>query len=200
MLSCITLVSYTIDGLEIVRSEEITTNKIPLHFNQCQGLNRSVLRKAHIIANLRIANLHYPFFLGYFRYLNETAFLPENGGRPSVSHIGILLTDGNSHSPALSIKYADMAKASGITIFGIAIGRNIRISEIKNISSGADYVFNVTSFSGLDSIKHALLHKTCQGKFTSPSLLHGLSSDVTKGQFGVWLFFTFSVILWLRRD
>ena len=83
--------------------------------------------------------------------------------------MGIVMTDGESRDPQDTAVQGQLAKDAGIFMFAIGIGLNINKNELGSIANepAADYVFTVTDFSALNSIKTKLSYKTCEGRSIS---------------------------------
>lgn len=69
------------------------------------------------------------------RYVRETMFSSANGDRTSASNIVLLITDGASREPQLTIDEARKTRASGVDIIALGIGKWIRKSEIQMMAS-----------------------------------------------------------------
>ena len=89
------------------------------------------------------------------RALRETQnemFNENNGARPGVTKLVILLTDGSqtkdtgAEDPAA---IAEELRNSGIVVLVIGIGSGVNPSELDKIAGGADNSFNAASFDEL---------------------------------------------------
>ncbi|KAL3865706.1 hypothetical protein ACJMK2_043068 [Sinanodonta woodiana] len=97
------------------------------------------------------------------QYVRDTMFLDVNGGRLGVAKIMIVITDGyssNTHSTAME---ASMAHSQGITMFSIGVGSGVKTIELKAMASkpSEKYVFKVSDYSALDSIRNSLTETAC---------------------------------------
>ena len=100
------------------------------------------------------------------RLAQQKMFTVENGARPELPNIIILLTDGSqtvaqgSEDPAT---IADELRVAGITIVVVGIGSLVDPSELLRIGSSQDYVYNAASFNDLVSTQfvHSVTNKTC---------------------------------------
>lgn len=80
--------------------------------------------------------------------------------REGIPRVIIILTDGLHNMDGNPIASADIARAQGTTILGIAVG-SVDISELIDISGGPENVITVGSFDGLAVILDILLNNTC---------------------------------------
>lgn len=96
------------------------------------------------------------------RFVRKYGFTGRNK-REGVAQIAIVMTDGLSRKPNQTKYEATKARKSGIYMFAIGIGSGAEVKELMNIGSepSEDYVFHVTNFGALDSIKDILATKTC---------------------------------------
>lgn len=100
--------------------------------------------------------------------------------RENIPRVIIVLTDGLHNMDGNPIASADIARAQGTSILGIAVG-SVDITELIDISGGAGNVITVGSFDGLDVILDILLNNTCAivtlpGGSTPPT---AVSADAT---------------------
>ncbi|XP_042588220.1 integrin alpha-2 [Cyprinus carpio] len=93
----------------------------------------------------------------------QTAFLPENGGRPGATKVLVVVTDGESTDGHKGQEVIERCKRDGIVRFGIAIlkpSADIQkfIKEIELIASTPteNYMFNVSSEQALINIAGTL--------------------------------------------
>ncbi|KAK9968054.1 hypothetical protein ABG768_002402 [Culter alburnus] len=93
----------------------------------------------------------------------QTAFLPENGGRPGATKVLVVVTDGESSDGHRGQEVIERFDREGIIRFGIAIlkkSANIQkfIEEIELIASTPteNYMFNVSSEEALINIAGTL--------------------------------------------
>ncbi|XP_019627188.1 PREDICTED: collagen alpha-3(VI) chain-like [Branchiostoma belcheri] len=94
------------------------------------------------------------------RYLANNAFSTKNGARAGVSKMAIVVTDGQSADDV--VRPALNAGKEGIVLYAVGIGGEVDYQELRDIASSADKVFNVTDFSGLQSIGNTLPDQVCQ--------------------------------------
>ena len=93
-------------------------------------------------------------------------FTRRHGGRDDVPHVVVVLTDGKSQDYDATSAAARAARLAGINTFAIGVGDGVDRKELTNIASepSDDFVFQVTDFEALDSIKNQLADKACHGK------------------------------------
>ncbi|CAI9721272.1 type VI, alpha [Octopus vulgaris] len=97
------------------------------------------------------------------RYIRTISLLPQNGNRPNIPNIVIVVTDGKSNVPASTASEAMKLKKLA-TVFSIGIGSQALYRELKDISTDpdADHVFTVSNFKALEKIRAALAVRTCE--------------------------------------
>ncbi|XP_016339007.1 integrin alpha-2-like [Sinocyclocheilus anshuiensis] len=95
--------------------------------------------------------------------VRQTAFLPENGGRPGATKVLVVVTDGESADGYKGQEVIERCNRDGIIRFGIAIlkqSANIQkfLEEIELIASAPteNYMFNVSSEQALINIAGTL--------------------------------------------
>uniref|UniRef100_A0A8C1WH47 Integrin subunit alpha 2 n=1 Tax=Cyprinus carpio TaxID=7962 RepID=A0A8C1WH47_CYPCA len=95
--------------------------------------------------------------------VRQTAFLPENGGRPGATKVLVVVTDGESTDGHKGQEVIERCKRDGIVRFGIAILKQSAdiqkfIKEIELIASTPteNYMFNVSSEQALINIAGTL--------------------------------------------
>ena len=88
------------------------------------------------------------------RLTQKELFSIPNGGRPGVTKVLIVLTDGSQTKDAGAEDPGDVAdeiRKSGINILTVGIGKGVNKTELAHISGGADKVFSAASFDQLIS-------------------------------------------------
>ncbi|XP_071132969.1 collagen alpha-1(XII) chain-like [Mytilus edulis] len=97
---------------------------------------------------------------GLERIRNEYFKAANGGGRPSVTRVIIVLTDGVSSDKPIPI--ANKLKSEKVYIFGVGVGNGINLNEISKIASGPDYVNLVDDFLGLKTtVVQKIAEKIC---------------------------------------
>lgn len=102
---------------------------------------------------------------GGLNTMRTVMFTAENGDRPSVANIAILLTDGVSNVNAYdTIPEAVKARDAGIHIYAIGIGLT-DTTELSQISSLPvdENMFIVTDFNELSNLKERIFDQYCPG-------------------------------------
>ncbi|WAR10991.1 MATN1-like protein [Mya arenaria] len=89
-------------------------------------------------------------------------------GRPDAPEMIVVITDGRSASPRNTIIQAGIAKAQGITMISIGVGKDIFSEELRQIASGPNYVSEVADFKGLENIVNVLRNLICTS-ITTPA-------------------------------
>lgn len=89
--------------------------------------------------------------------LAQAQFVTRRAGIPRVI---IVLTDGRHNQAGNPVAQADIARAAGTAIFGIAVG-DVDFNELIDIAGGEQRVFLVSGFQGLPVILDILLNSTC---------------------------------------
>ena len=86
------------------------------------------------------------------RLAQKELFIEENGGRPDVNKILVLLTDGSqTQDPDAEDpnEIADELREAGITILAIGVGPGINEKELNEIAGGGYNAFTASSFKEL---------------------------------------------------
>ena len=90
--------------------------------------------------------------------LAQDQFITRRAGIPRVI---VVLTDGRHNEAGNPVASADISRAAGTAVFGIAVG-DVDFSELVDIAGGdANNVITVSSFNGLSTILDILLNSTC---------------------------------------
>lgn len=103
------------------------------------------------------------------RTMHYDMFTTENGDRPSVPNIVIIVTDGVSNiNSRRTIPEAETARDDGITIYALGIGL-LETKELKGISSLPleEHLFTVEDFTELGELEKSLFSSLCQQGNTS---------------------------------
>ncbi|XP_060073229.1 collagen alpha-4(VI) chain-like [Ylistrum balloti] len=96
------------------------------------------------------------------RFIRTYGFTEENA-RENAIKIAIILTDGISRDPIATKQESVLSRADGIKLFAIGIGTDIDKTELKRIANDPDdkYVFHVSSFAALASIRSTVAVSAC---------------------------------------
>lgn len=87
---------------------------------------------------------------------------PEGTSRPNIPRFVVLLTDGMSLDPKVTVKEAELLKQKGVFITVVAIGRSVNRRELINIASSRRNVITVASFAYLKRIVLITKQKVCE--------------------------------------
>nr|KAG5708598.1 hypothetical protein BaRGS_033019 [Batillaria attramentaria] len=98
------------------------------------------------------------------QFVDKELFLPENGARPDVARVVVVITDGESRKAQETLEAARALRDHGATIFAIGVGSKIDVQELRAMASepSSEFVYEVTNFAALSSIKSELVIKTCK--------------------------------------
>ena len=112
---------------------------------------------------------------GALQVMRTEQFTSENGDRPNVPNVAIVVTDGRSTVDAdQTLPQARAARDDGIQMFAVGITSDIDIYEVRGISSepqllGESY-FTSTDFTNLNDIVDNLLNNACTDAQTSVAM------------------------------
>ena len=81
--------------------------------------------------------------------------------RADVPKIAVVLTDGQSNHPEVTMEQARLAHQEGVTVFAIGVGRKILKEELLALASREEYAFEVETHDALKTIRSMLVTKTC---------------------------------------
>ncbi|GAB1606719.1 cartilage matrix protein-like [Argonauta hians] len=95
--------------------------------------------------------------------LAEKMFTPQNGARSQVTHLAIILTDGNSQNHRKTLAAAYRAHQTNVKVFALAIGEFTNLEEIKGIASMPKEVYfkHTASYDTLKGIMRTIYDRTC---------------------------------------
>jgi len=137
--------------------------------------------RAHIIfyltnftdaSSLRVAVLATPFLdqntntSGGIYVGHKILLSPANGGTPGGLQTLVVVTDGvSTYDHNLTIPYANEAKAAGINIVVVGVGKLTDPNELKAMASqkgDSALVFNAGDFDSMTSLKDPVAQSICQ--------------------------------------
>ena len=101
-----------------------------------------------------------------FRVMRTKMFTIENGDRPEIKNIGIIITDGVSNIEHYeTVPQAHLAQDAGIHIYAIGVGL-AETTELERISSSPseENTFVVQNFDELDVLMYKVFEQFCPGK------------------------------------
>ncbi|XP_076443569.1 uncharacterized protein LOC143282028 isoform X2 [Babylonia areolata] len=83
--------------------------------------------------------------------------------RPDITKVMVVITDGGSRSPGATRREADLARQAGFHMVVVGVGQYLDEQEWRIIASDPDndYIFNITNFNFLDSLRDALPRRIC---------------------------------------
>jgi collagen type VI alpha len=99
------------------------------------------------------------------RLTRDEVFQSFAGDRNGIDNVVVLLTDGGSNVDRfLTVPTANDIKNRGNTIYVVAIGNSVDVTEVNNIAStpGNPHVLRMFSDSEIDSTVERLLNNLCQ--------------------------------------
>lgn len=79
--------------------------------------------------------------------------------------VAIVVTDGKSNLPPLTMVAANEAHDNDITMIGVGIGASIDIHELEVIASEPEcmHLFLLKDFTEVESLKYSIEKRTCDG-------------------------------------
>jgi hypothetical protein len=81
--------------------------------------------------------------------------------RADVLQVIIVLTDGDDNQPGDPVAEANLARAAGMSLLGVAIGGNLDIRKLNRIVGDPDRVFGVSDFDDLQLIVKNTVTEAC---------------------------------------
>ncbi|XP_060079522.1 collagen alpha-1(XII) chain-like [Ylistrum balloti] len=95
-------------------------------------------------------------------YAKSHTIAEQNGGRPGVQKYVVVMTDGRSNEPQLTVNYANALKHQpNVTIIALGIGSAVDNSELQAIATDSKHVFTVSNFDLLHVLEKELVDTTC---------------------------------------
>lgn len=97
------------------------------------------------------------------RLVRQQVFREQDGDRPDLRNIAILMTDGGSNDFSETLKEARLAREAGITMISVGIKDWVNMVEIREIASDPDdrNVFSIESFDVINRIQSDLKAIIC---------------------------------------
>ena len=95
-----------------------------------------------------------------------------NGARPIAENhprVAIVVTDGKSNQPSLTISSANRVHDHDITMIAVGIGASIDLQELEVIASEPEclHLFLLKDFTEVESLKYSIEKRTCDGLFNT---------------------------------
>lgn len=97
------------------------------------------------------------------RTVRNEVFTVANGMRPNALPFVIVVTDGRSMIPPVTIREAKLLHELNITVFVIGISSEVYIDELRAIATDPEDVIIVKDFRSLVSIQEKALRSACKG-------------------------------------
>ena len=100
----------------------------------------------------------------YVSFTHDNGVRPRDEGHPRV---GIVLTDGKSNQPAMTIMAAMHAHSADITMFAIGVGSSVDLDELQAIASEPTcmHLFLLSGFDEMAALTSQIEKRTCEGTF-----------------------------------
>ncbi|BFZ01766.1 hypothetical protein BsWGS_04805 [Bradybaena similaris] len=96
-------------------------------------------------------------------YASRVMLTPRNGARDNVDTVVVILTDGKSLDSKKTAESAAALKSTGAQVFAIGVGSGVDFRELNEMAStpAEQFVYQVTDYRALDSIKNVFTQSTC---------------------------------------
>ncbi|CAL1543366.1 unnamed protein product, partial [Lymnaea stagnalis] len=94
------------------------------------------------------------------KYMRE-AQLAKSVVRTGVARVGLVITDGKSQDWLTTNEQSQFARADGITMFAIGVGRSVNKEELIKIAGNESRVTNVSGYDSLKNIINTLADEIC---------------------------------------
>ncbi|XP_061573879.1 matrilin-2-like [Cololabis saira] len=97
------------------------------------------------------------------RHMFELSFSAKEGGRPNMPRVGIVFTDGRAQDRVS--EWASKAKASGVTIYALGVGKAIE-RELREIASEPEesHLYHAEDFKKMGEIAKNVKASICKDK------------------------------------
>ncbi|KAL3859113.1 hypothetical protein ACJMK2_009345 [Sinanodonta woodiana] len=95
------------------------------------------------------------------QYVMRNSFTKPAGDRDKVANILIVMTDGQSNNPPLTLVETQKLHQLNIKVFAIGIGTGVDKTELGHIASDAQHVFTVNDFNSLRLLNAELRKTAC---------------------------------------
>jgi len=152
-LSVLTTVNVTVDGSHIGIVQFSDYARVEDY------LDGSAYSVQSDIQNLRKMDMNTAIAQG----IDMAQSVFDQGGRKSVPHTMILMTDGQNNEPGSPLASANAAKAKGTEVFVIGVGSGIDPQELRPLASDpvATHYYTASSFSQLEDVLRNMTKYTC---------------------------------------
>ncbi|XP_069109688.1 LOW QUALITY PROTEIN: collagen alpha-5(VI) chain-like [Argopecten irradians] len=126
-----------------------------LNDNQNQQELQSAINKIHYINGETATHLA-------LNYAKSHSIAVQNGGRPGVQKYVVVMTDGRSNEPQMTVANANSLKHQpNVTVIALGIGSAVDKAELLAIASDAKHAFTVSNFDLLHVLEKELTDTTC---------------------------------------
>ncbi|KAK3591356.1 hypothetical protein CHS0354_040317 [Potamilus streckersoni] len=95
------------------------------------------------------------------QYVTRNSFTKPAGDRDKVANILIVMTDGQSSNPSLTLVETQKLHQLNVKVFAIGIGIGVNKTELGHIASDAQHVFTVDNFNSLKLLNAELRKTAC---------------------------------------
>ena len=82
-----------------------------------------------------------------------SSFTRQNGDRPNVKNVLVILTDGLSYDAQATLEAASFTHLLQIETFVVGIGDDIKRSELEAMATDEDHLFTLNSFDALPQLQ-----------------------------------------------
>ncbi|XP_053401477.1 uncharacterized protein LOC123550590 isoform X2 [Mercenaria mercenaria] len=96
------------------------------------------------------------------KYVEANSFTKPAGDRPGVANILIVMTDGKSNMPQLTLDETKKLHNLNAKVFAIGIGSGVDRNELGHIATDSKHVFQVSNFNALDTLQAELKKTACK--------------------------------------
>ncbi|XP_059166958.1 collagen alpha-5(VI) chain-like [Physella acuta] len=100
---------------------------------------------------------------------NKGMFETRSGGRPPAARIVLLISDGESEEPKLTLEAASALKKQGVTVVAIGTGQ-ANIEQLQQIASGPENVVLARGYDVIDQVLGRVYKAACQGDVSTTKL------------------------------
>ncbi|XP_033733474.1 collagen alpha-1(XII) chain-like [Pecten maximus] len=95
-------------------------------------------------------------------FAKQHSIIANSGGRPGVQKYVVVMTDGKSNEPNMTVNYANILKQQpNVTVIALGIGSAVDNAELQAIATDGKHVFTVSNFNLLHVLEKELTDTTC---------------------------------------
>jgi len=106
------------------------------------------------------------------RTARQLMFTVQNGSRPGVPKILILLTDGTANiEESNTLPEADLTKAANIKLYTVGVTDEVDEDQLRVMASSPDYFFFASDFAQLNSVLEQVVEYSCKEAATQPWIM-----------------------------